>query len=79
MTLNGDCGVCLTEESRVILNMLCYCDFDAFSGFGFEEARVVVRGAAVGPAVFGFNKTGRQLRSVYRALIFGNKRGACPK
>lgn len=79
MTLNRNCGVCVTEESRVILNMLCYCDFDAFSGFVFAEARVVVQGAALCPAVFGFNKTGRQLRSVYRALIFGNKRGACPK
>lgn len=47
MTLNGDCGVCMTEESRVILNILCYCDFDVFSGFGFAEARVVVRGAAL--------------------------------
>lgn len=79
MTLNSDCGVWMTEESRVILNMLCYCNFDVFSCFGFAEARVVVRGAVLGPAVFGFNKTGRQLRSVYRALIFGNKRGACPK
>lgn len=79
MTLNGDCGVWMTEEARVILNMLCYCNFDVFSGFGFAEVRVVVREAVLSPTVFGFNKTGRQLRSVYRALIFGNKRGACPK
>lgn len=79
MTLNGDYRVCMADESRVILNMLDYCDFYVFSGFGFAEARVVVREAALGPSVFGFNKTGRQLRSVYRALIFGNKRGACLK
>lgn len=45
-----------------------------YSGFSFP--RNVTFSVTGGFTDADFNKTGLQLRTVYRALIFGNKRGA---
>lgn len=68
-------------ESRgityITLLLFGYCVFYDISGFSFRRnVTVSVTGGALGAEL---NKTGLQLRTVYRALIFGNKRGARSK
>lgn len=59
---------------NVTLLLVRYCEFYVYSGFSFP--RNVTFSVTGGFTDADFNKTGLQLRTVYRALIFGNKRGA---
>lgn len=67
-----------TQESQGIRNvtllLVSYCEFYVYSGFSFP--RNVTFSVTGGLTDADFNKTVLQLRTVYRALIFGNKRGA---
>lgn len=67
-----------TQESQgirnVMLLLVSYCKFYVYSSFSFR--RNVTFSVTGGFTDADFNKTCLQLRTVYRAFIFGNKRGA---